>query len=401
MSTDTPSAVDYRAVRSPDDVLRLAQQRSGLREIDSDSWREGLAILLDEIHSSPLITDSGREYLISNFARVLASRLEVHDYATRHPEVREQEIKRPLVTLGMPRTGTTVISYLLGEDPARRSLLHWECIHPVPPATTATLKSDPRCLALLEEQKVMLKMVRKAKVAIPHWEDADGPTEDMFIHAADFKALSWESWQPTPRYSEWLIGEADMTSTYEYQKLVLQILQSKAPGTWNLKMPSHAVHIETLLTVFPDVRIIWAHRDPFKATGSLCNLLMMPQQVVMNEADIDRHALGRKATDQMRAHVTRPLRVRDRIGDDRFFHMYYSEMMRDPISVMRSLYDWAGDELTDATVERMRRWLAEHPQDRFGSAAYSLEQYGLTVDGIRPVFDKYLAAFDIELEGTA
>ncbi|ASL14493.1 sulfotransferase family protein [Mycobacterium intracellulare subsp. chimaera] len=166
-------------------------------------------------------------------------------------------------------------------------------------------------------------------------------------------------------------------------------------------MPSHAVHIETLLTVFPDVRIIWAHRDPFKATGSLCNLLMMPQQVVMNEADIDRHALGRKATNQMRAHVTRPLRVRDRIGDDRFFHMYYSEMMRDPISVMRSLYDWAGDELTDATVERMRRWLAEHPQDRFGSAAYSLEQYGLTVNGIRPVFDKYLAAFDIELEGTA
>lgn len=146
MSTDTPSAVDYRAVRSPDDVLRLAQQRSGLHEIDSDSWREGLAILLDEIHSSPLITDSGREYLISNFARVLASRLEVHDYAKRHPEVREQEIKRPLVTLGMPRTGTTVISYLLGEDPARRSLLHWECIHPVPPATTATLKSDLTCV---------------------------------------------------------------------------------------------------------------------------------------------------------------------------------------------------------------------------------------------------------------
>lgn len=81
MSTDTSSTVDYRAIRNPEDVLRLAQQRSGLHEIDSDSWREGLAILLDEIHSSPLITDSGREYLISNFARVLASRLEVHDYA--------------------------------------------------------------------------------------------------------------------------------------------------------------------------------------------------------------------------------------------------------------------------------------------------------------------------------
>jgi len=129
-----------------------------------------------------------------------------------------------------------------------------------------------------------------------------------------------------------------------------------------------------------------------------------PMTLAQTAHDLNAFSKGRLLLglgSQVRAHVTRPLRVRDRIGDDRFFHMYYSEMMRDPISVMRSLYDWAGDELTDATVERMRRWLAEHPQDRFGSAAYSLEQYGLTVNGIRPVFDKYLAAFDIELEGTA
>lgn len=69
--------------------------------------------------------------------------------------------------------------------------------------------------------------------------------------------------------------------------------------------------------------------------------------------------------------------------------------------IINTVYDWAGDELTDDTIQRMRRWLTEHPQDRFDSATYTLEQYGLTVDGIRPVCDKYLAAFDIELEGTA
>ena len=49
----------------------------------------------------------------------------------------------------------------------------------------------------------------------------------------------------------------------------------------------------------------------------------------------------------------------------------------------------------------MRHWLSEHPQDRFGMNTYSLDQYGLTVDALRPVFAEYLDTFDIELEGDA
>ena len=313
----------------------------------------------------------------------------------------EEKIERPLVTLGMPRTGTTVISYLLDKDPARRSLLNWEPIHPVPPATTATLRTDPRCVALLEEQKHIVAFATEAKMPLPHWEDADGPTEDMFLHAQDFKGLSWDSFLSTPRYADWLIDEADMTSAYEYQKRVLQILQSKAPGVWNLKMPSHSVHIDTLLKVFPDVRIIWAHRDPYKATGSLCNLWKLPKEVVTGQTDIDYTAMGANAAKQMKAHVERPLRARERIGDDRFFHMYYHDMMRDPIAVMRNIYAWAGDELTPAVETAMKQWLAEHPQDRFALNNYTLDQYGLSVETLEPIFAEYLDTFDIELEAGA
>jgi hypothetical protein len=389
------------AVVTPDDVLRMAQKRSGLTDLDSDSWRPGLHILLEELHNSPVVTEAGRAHVISEYVRVLATRLQVYEWVRRHPDVREQTIERPLVILGMPRTGTTVISYLLAEDPGRRSLLHWECAHPVPPASAETLKTDPRCLAMLEDQKKLLQLVDDAKIAIPHWEDADGPTEDIFVHAADFKALSWESFQPTARYSEWLINQADMSSAYDYWKLVLQVLQSTAPGVWSLKMPSHAIHIDTLLKTFPDVRMIWAHRDPYKATGSLCNLLSLPQQMIVKPENVDRHAIGRRAVNQMRAHVTNALRARDRVGDHRFFAMHYADMLRDPLGVMRNLYEWAGDELSPETERSMKVWIAKHPQDRYGTNKYSLDQYGLSVDQLRPVFSEYLAAFDIELEGPA
>ncbi|WNG87561.1 sulfotransferase [Mycobacterium sp. ITM-2016-00317] len=390
---------EFDAVATAEDVLDIAVERTGLCEIDSGSWREGLEIVVDEVNTSAAFTPSGRERILNDCADALARRLQVHEYIETHPELLDAPVERPLFVLGMPRTGTTVVSYLLDQDPARRSLLLWQCMRPVPPAPTETLRTDQRCLDLLDEQRKMLEMVTAAKVPLPHWEDADGPTEDMFIHNQDFKALSWDAFLHTSRYYEWLFAEADMVTTYEYQKRYLQVLQSTAPGIWSLKMPSHSVHIDALLKVFPDARLVWAHRDPYKATGSLGNLLKLPKSMTHHAEALDLHDVGRYVKAQMAEHVERPLRARERIGDDRFFHMHYSEMMRDPMGVMRRLYDWAGDTLTPETETQMQNWLAEHPQDRYGVNSYSLEQYGLTVDELKPVFADYLGTFDIELEG--
>jgi hypothetical protein len=389
---------EFDDVRSPDDILRVAQKNTGLTEIDSDSWRTGLAIILDELNSSSAFAPHGRDYVISDVVKALGRRLKIHNYIEAYPEVLDAPVERPLFVLGMPRTGTTVISYLLDQDPARRSLLHWECLDPVPPPTTATLRTDPRCLALVAERNQLLQMARAANMSMPHWEDADGPTEDMFIHNQDFKGLSWDSFMASSRYAEWLVNDADMTSAYQYQKRYLQVLQSTAPGTWSLKMPSHAVHLDTLLEVFPDARLVWAHRDPYKATASLGNLWKLAKSIVLHPEAIDMETMGANAKTQMQAHVKRPLRIRERIGDDRFFHMYYHEMMADPMDVMQRLYKWAGDDLAPEVEERMRMWLADHPQSKYGLNSYNLEQYGLTVEDLRPVFADYLAAFDIALE---
>ena len=389
---------DFDDIAGPDDIFKLATQRTGITEIDSDSWRDGLALIVEEVNNSPAFTPFGRDRVLGDATDALGRRMQVHDYIQAHPEVLDEPVERPLIVLGMPRTGTTVISYLLDQDPRRRSLLHWECVHPIPPATSDTLRTDPRCLALLEQQQNILKFVKEANMPLPHWEDADGPTEDMFIHNQDFKGLSWDAFLATQRYAQWLFDETDMTTAYKYQKRYLQVLQSTAPGTWSLKMPSHSVHIDALLQVFPDARLIWAHRDPYKATGSLANMWKLPKGMTLHPDAVNYQALGRDAMNQMKVHVERPLRARDRIGDARFFHMYYHEMMRDPMDVMRRIYDWAGDELTPETEGRMRKWLADHPQDHYGVNTYRLDEYGLTVEQLTPIFTEYLDTFDIELE---
>ena len=99
--------------------------------------------------------------------------------------------------LGLARTGTTVASYLLGVAPPRRSLLNWEAGETVPPPTTATLRSDPRCLVKKQQLDALAAALEEAKFPVPHWEDADGPTECTFILNQDFKALLWDMLMPT------------------------------------------------------------------------------------------------------------------------------------------------------------------------------------------------------------
>ena len=378
-----------------DDVVARAVRRAGLDDFGPPTWREGLEVLLGELNGDDRVSDPGYEAVIGRFVDALWNRLRVIDYARRHPEVRSGEIREPLVILGMPRTGTTVASYLLDQDPAHRSLLNWEAPDSIPPPTAATLRSDPRCLAKMELNQKMVEGMRAAGIAPPHWEDADGPTECIFVQDQEFKALCWDAWQPNDVYSDWLM-QCDMTSAYEYEQLVLQILQSQAPGRWSLKMPSHAMHIETLVATFPDVKMIWAHRDPYKATGSLCSTVQMGHGML---GFVDHEAIGRTSLKQMRAHVERPLRLRERIGDAQFYDLHYANLMRDPIGEMRAIYAWAGEELAPEVEMRMKEWLTARPQDRFGPRPYSLEQYGLTKKQLEPVFAEYLARFEIELEG--
>ena len=55
---------------------------------------------------------------------------------------------------------------------------------------------------------------------------------------------------------------------------MLKILQWKNPRKrWLLKAPEHQVHLDTLLAVYPDARIVHTHRDPLKSMSSATSIM--------------------------------------------------------------------------------------------------------------------------------
>lgn len=376
-----------------DEMIEEAQQTTGLERFDNDSFREGLQVLVTDLNASER-PEPATVQVRAAFVRALASRLQTTAYLESHPELLSRPIRRPVFVFGVPRTGTTLVSNLLAADPARRSPLTWEIDDPVPPATAATLYTDPRAVARLDAERKML--ASHPEMGKYYCSSAIYPNECVFIMAHDFRTLMWESRDKLPTYRDWIF-QTDVTSAYEYHKRFLQLLQSEAPGVWNLKMPSHALYLATLLKIYPDARLVWTHRDPLSATASLCSLISLAHRSFTGKVDVDW--IRQNYPWQAAEHANRIMDARDKIGEDRIVDVHYADLLRNPIDAMRTLYRGLGDDFTAEAESRMRGWLADNPQNKFGRHEYKLAQYGLSQQTLEPMFERYLARYQVEREG--
>jgi hypothetical protein len=380
-------------ISTSDALIEEAQRATGLTEFDSLSFKEGLDILIADANRAGY-SEAGVARMNGNLVQLLSHRLMVHDTHKQRPDLAKRPIVRPLFVCGIPRTGTTLLSNLLACDPARRSPLTWEIDDPVPPATTATLRTDPRAIARLAREKAMLE-ANPAMGAI-YRNSAVYPNECIFFMAHDFKALMLESRGKLPNYRDWLFC-TDMTSAYAYHRTFLQLLQADAPGIWNLKMPSHCLWLDTIKSTYPDARIVWTHRDPFTAMGSFCSIISMGHMGFTGKPD--KQWIAENCTYQTQLHLDRLMDYREANGAGSLVDVHYADLTRDPMATMRALYAALGDDFTPEAEAAMQAWLDDNPQGKFGKHEYKLDQYGLTVEGLAPKFERYLSAYEVTKEG--
>ena len=378
-----------------DELIEAARQATGLERFDSESFREGLGVLLadaNRVHYPEMGVQRFRGAIIGS----LATRLKTTAYLEQRPELLERPIERPVFVLRHSayrhdapqqlagcRSGAPLAAHL-GNRRSRAASHHGDAVQRSAGARAAGCRSA------------------SSLPPGPRWGStiafsAIYPNECMFFIHSDFKALMWEGRGKLPNYRDWLFHDADLTSTYQYHKRFLQLLQADAPGIWSLKQPSHGLWIDTLLKVYPDARLVWAHRDPIAATGSFCSLMRMGHSAFGLQPDIAW--LAENYPWQAVEHANRIMSARERLGHDRIIDVHYADLMRDPLQTMRALYRSLGDDFSAAAENAMRAWLADNPQGKFGKHEYALEQFGLTAEQVRSMFEPYLSRYEVEAEG--
>jgi hypothetical protein len=374
-----------------DEVVARSKAETELDEFGGDSWREGLEVLIRAAETEARFNDFGERSFYASLVRPLVNRLMIEDWYARHPEIDEQEVEVELLGVGFPRTGSTALSHMIAEDGVFRNLRIWEEQSPCPPPGISPEADGARLAAA----RTMVEMGRDHMAArlrsmLP--QSHTGPMEDRDLMELEFKAQSFLVTAHIPTYADWFVN-CDMEPTYEYERRVLKLLQWKTPEKrWRMKSPTHTLFLDAYEKVFPDARFVQTHRDVSNVLPSVSDLYYTMLQA--GNPDTDPIYVGKLNMEQWGIALDRCLAFRDDPRrDTRFFDIGFTQFQADPIAEIQRLYDWLGDELTQATTDRMMAWRADNPKDKYGRHDYRGADFGITEEALGKRFGAYRERF--------
>jgi hypothetical protein len=370
---------------SPTRIVAAAQKAAGSDDLGSDSYQEPLAEFLASAQAEAELTTFGRFLISRMLIGALTNRIELHRWVTEHPEVTSEPIDSPWVIVGLPRTGTSLLSILLGLDPMARPLLQWEAAHPIPPPTLEGSAEDPRIAQTAKELDGLMKLNPPLRAMHPFGATLAQECVTLFMY--DVRTLALETQAHVPSYARWL-EQADMAPAYAQHRAALQTLQSRQPTQrWILKTPNHLWQLDALVACYPSARIIWTHRDPAPVVTSLASLANAGQRPLTSRTDPRPTAEEWKRTCAFA--LDSAMAFDDRAADGWCQHVRYDDLMADPVATVSALYARYGEEVSDLHARRMRAWLRDRPQDAFGRHRYDPADFGWTYPQLAKEFCLY------------
>ncbi|BBX44827.1 sulfotransferase [Mycobacterium cookii] len=366
-----------------------AAAEAGLTDFGPDDYRERLDVYLAALRDIDGLNGAGIVNFHMQLLQILKNRLLLNDLLARHPEIRDIELLPPVVIAGLPRTGTTHLHNLLAAGPSFRTLPYWESVEPFPLPAELGVEPDPR-------KARMDAAVEFMNAAMPHFPLMHEMTtehvhEEIQLLANDVSTMLFETLAHVPRWRDYYLAH-DQTSSYQYLGLQLKALQFLRGGRrWLLKSPQHLEQLAVLDAVFPDVVVVFTHRDPVPVVLSM--LAMLTYTARMHRSPVPVHEIASSWSGRLQLMLDALVRDRDRIPPERSIDVRFEDFMADELGVAERIYDLAGEPLTEAALAAVTGYLDNHQRGRLGSIATSAEMFGLDEHDLPARFNRYSERF--------
>lgn len=375
-----------------------ARTRAGLEDFGPASgYMPGLQRLLDAIDADAVpFGEHGAARTFDMIAATLVSRLYAEAGWRARPDCLDRAIRRPLVITGIPRTGTTALHRLLMLDPAFQGLPRWLSLYPMPRPPQGTWADHAEFRAVAESLRAERGIV--PGIGAIHPMAAAEVDECIHLLKQDFSGNFWGASLPVPSYDRWWLDQ-DEAPSYARAARLLRLIAADTPDMpWLLKNPGHVAQLDALLGTMPDAVVIWTHRDPFQAIGSLASLMAGLQRRQLGEA-VDPVAIGRRELGVWSRAVARAMASRDRLeragAPARFIDVRHADFHIDPIAVVRRIYAALDRAPTAATEAAMRARIAADPERGGGAHRYDPAAFGLDRDEVDAAFADYRRRFGV------
>ena len=385
-----PGAVSSSFAASEASLLERARTSAGLDDFGDPEFVEGLRRWLRSLDDDADLSAAGRRMALGMTLTALIGRLESEASLAAHPDVRGARLERPIVILGLPRTGTTVLHRMLCCDPRNQGLELWLGHSPQPRPPRETWPSLPgyrRCVTLQEAAARLTPALARI-----HAMAADAPDECWNLLRQSFRTVTFECSARVTGYARWW-ADCDMGPAYARWADNLRLVGcNDRHRRWVVKDPSHLFAPEALLDAVPEALFVMTHRDPARSLPSVCSLTATARSE--NDRVFDAEAHGRAQSALWLRGLERTLALRAR-QPERFVDLHFDAFRRDPLAAVRSLYERIGVPHDPAAEAAMRGYLDANPSEPH---RYAPEDYGDTAAEIRRRYAGYIEASGVRLE---
>lgn len=370
-----------------------AMRETGLDDFGDPSYLDGLRRVLDGYDCEAKLHAQGRMITRMAIAGLLKTRLRSQALLGAHAAAQSNEIRRPIVVLGLVRTGSTSLHHLLGQDPNVNVLEYWLAAHPQPRPPRATWEALPDHQESHAEIEGMYSIDPELRAI--HFMKADLAEECRHLLAQSFTDDYFEVNTTLPSYVRWYENTRHLATYRRHRELVKLIGSTSPEKRWILKYPVHMKHLADLLEVYPDACVVWTHRDPSKVLASYIDLIAGFRALF--ERDIDRPAIAREQVEVWASGAERAIEVRKKHDASQFLDLQFRDFIADPIAAVRRIYDRFDLALTNDAEKRMRSWMEEMPEGKRGKQ-HSMEDVGLARSQVLDRFSTYMRHFRVQAE---
>ena len=378
-------------------VLNAAIEKTGLDDFGPEDFRERLDLWM-ECLEDPDRTGLGNMVIWNDCVRYATARLRMHDLLKKHPEIHDQEIKQPIIVVGLPRSGTTHLVNLIASDQRLRSMPLWEGQEPVPdpneePGADGIDPRWHRCNDIWLNMKANSPLL-----AAMHPMEPDHIHEELELLNPDFTSYNLEWVVRAPKWCDYYL-EHDQTPHYQGALLTgLKILQWYKPrDRWVLKCPQHLEQIGPLMATFPDATIVVTHRDPVSVVQSAATMLAYGSRMSYRTSNPEWYL--EYWHDRVRRLLEASVRDRALLPSDRTVDVLFHEFMADDVATVERIYETAGLPMTNEARAQIDGYIKAHPRGKDGQVVYDIRKdFGAEPESLRRAFDFYFDRFDVRPE---
>lgn len=379
-----------------DALHEQATKAAGLDDFGPADYIVPMKLLLSDYDNGNRFNPLGEQMICGAMVGLLVSRLIARQGFKTHLEFTHASIKKPIIILGMPRTGSTALHRLLVKDPGTQCLTPWLGNTPMPRPPKETWEDNPWFQMTAQGLEQFYQICPALKPMHPMLPgEAD---ECRYGMEPSFWSPGFAFFGASGEYAEWVIN-ADARYAYEYYKKVLGLIAGGDTRRWILKDPTtHIWAPQAALDAFPDALFVYTHRDPVTAMASLSDMMYTVRG--MREPGLTSEQNGREQLALWGQAIEKTEEVLNQLSPSRIFNVHINELQADLAGTAERIYRYFELPVSDEAHQCWQQHARMDARSGHGAHHYKTESTGFNSNDVKAAIGRYCEKYR-KLYGTA